>query len=69
MKKLYHLHNLGYRRGYYQVSTESYRTEQVQDQLEHVDSGLYSPVTWESNLNFVQIVENLLILKLEKKEI
>jgi hypothetical protein len=44
MKKLYHLHNLGYRRGYYQVSTESYRTEQVQDQLEHVDSGLYSPV-------------------------
>ncbi|GAI66129.1 unnamed protein product, partial [marine sediment metagenome] len=36
--------DLGYRRGYYQVSTESYRTEQVQDQLEHANSGLYCPV-------------------------
>ena len=36
--------DLGYRRGYYQVSTESYRTEQVQDQPEHADSGLYCPV-------------------------
>jgi hypothetical protein len=36
--------DLGYRRGYYQVPTESLRTEQVQDQPEHVDSGLYCPV-------------------------
>lgn len=36
--------DLGYRRGYYQVPTESYRTEQVQVQPEHADSGLYCPV-------------------------
>jgi len=36
--------DLGYRRGYYQVPTESYRTEQVQVQPEHVESGLYCPV-------------------------
>ena len=36
--------DLGYRRGYYQMPTEPYRTEQVQVQPEHVDSGLYCPV-------------------------
>ena len=36
--------DLGYQRGYYQVPTESYRTEQVQVQPEHADSGLYCPV-------------------------
>jgi len=36
--------DLGYRRGYYQVLTESNRTEEVQVQPEHVDSGLYCPV-------------------------
>ncbi len=36
--------DLGYRRGYYQVPTELYRTEQVQVQPEHADSGLYCPV-------------------------
>jgi len=36
--------DLGYRRGYYQVPTEPYKTEQVQAQPEHVDSGLYCPV-------------------------
>ena len=36
--------DLGYRRGYYQVPSELYGTEQVQAQPEHVDSGLYCPV-------------------------
>jgi uncharacterized OB-fold protein len=36
--------DLGYRRGYYQMLTEPYRTEQVQVQPEHVVSGLYCPV-------------------------
>ena len=36
--------DLGYRRGYYQVPTEPDKTEQVQTQPEHVDSGLYCPV-------------------------
>jgi len=36
--------DLGYRRGYFQVPTEPYRTEQVQVQPEHADSGLYCPV-------------------------
>ncbi len=36
--------DLGYRRGYHQVLPESYRTEQVQVQPEHADSGLYCPV-------------------------
>jgi len=36
--------DLGYRRGYYQVPTESFKTEQVQVQPEHADSGLYCPV-------------------------
>ena len=36
--------DLGYRRGYYQVLAEPHRTEQVQNQSEHADSGLYCPV-------------------------
>jgi len=36
--------DLGYRRGYYQVLAEPHRTEQVQNQPEHADSGLYCPV-------------------------
>ena len=36
--------DLGYRRGYFQVPTELYRTEQVQVQPERAESGLYCPV-------------------------
>ncbi len=36
--------DLGYRRGYYQGPTESYKPEQVQVQPEHADSDLYCPV-------------------------